>query len=347
MKLKIISLGTLIVLTVAIHYGWVLEPIFGDSHWIHAVHSRFCYIPIVIAASLFGIRGGLITATIISVSVIPFMLDSSLSEHNRSSEIVEIIFYYALAILIGAIIERVLIQREKNKDAQLELERTYRLSLMGQMAATMAHEIKNPLASIKGSVEILCDPQINSSDKKEFETIVLKEIKRIDNTIKEYLNYARPKQIELTKMNLSESVQVAMKQIVSQAEESKIVLKNDVTDNIIIKGDQAKIHQVLLNLLLNALQASPYKNIITIKSKSELGKIILSIADTGSGMKQSELLKIFDPFYTTKDSGSGLGLAVVKSIIEGHNGHVTVESQENKGTIFNIILPLYGDHNDD
>ncbi len=347
MRLKLISLALLIALTVAIHYGWVLEPIFGDSHWIHAIHSRFCYIPIVVAASLFGIRGGLITATIISISVLPFLFRENLSEHNQSGEIVEIIFYYALAVLVGVIIERVLEQREKNKDAQLQLERTYRLSLMGQMAATMAHEIKNPLASIKGSVEILCDPQTNDSDKKEFESIVLNEIRRVDNTIKEYLNYARPKQIELIKMNYSESIEIAVKQVDNQAAESSVIICNNFPKNIIIKGDSAKIHQVLLNLLLNAIQASHEKSKITINGSIDQNKIICSIIDNGTGMSQSELQKIFDPFYTTKETGSGLGLAVVKSIIDGHKGFVTVESTQDKGTTFLITLPLYMENDND
>lgn len=341
MKLKIISLAALIALTVAIHYGFVLEPIFGDSHWIHAIHSRFCYIPIVVAASLFGIRGGLITATIITISVLPFLFSDKLSEHNLSGEIVEIIFYYALAVLIGTIIERVLIQRERHREAQLQLERTYRLSLMGQMAATMAHEIKNPLASIKGSVEILCNPETNNSDKKEFESIVVKEIKRVDNTIKDYLNFARPKPIDLKKINLSDSVRIAVKQIEKQAKESELLISNNFPDNIFINGDAAKIHQVLLNLLLNAIQASPTNKTITINGKLFQNQIILSINDQGYGMENSEQGKIFDPFYTTKETGSGLGLAVVKSIITGHNGSIEVESQQNTGTSFNITLPIY------
>lgn len=347
MKTKIISLAILIAFTVAIHYGLVLEPIFGDAHWIHAVHSRFCYIPIVIAASLFGIRGGVITATIISVAVLPYMLSTAISTHNMSGEIVEIIFYYALAILVGTIIERTLIQREKNKEAQLQLERTYRLSLMGQMAATMAHEIKNPLASIKGSVEILCNPDTNSSDKKEFETIVKKEIIRVDNTIQEYLNFARPKPIQLIKMNLSNSVQVAVKQVTEQAKSSKIEIMNTFPMEITIKGDAAKIHQVLLNLLLNAIQASPANSSINIYGDIEENNIIFSLKDNGHGILPSDLKHIFDPFYTTKESGSGLGLAVVKSIIEGHNGTITVESAKDEGTIFKISIPLFMERQND
>ncbi len=345
--MKIISLASLIALTVAIHYGWVLEPIFGDAHWIHAVHSRFCYIPIVVAASLFGIKGGIITATIISISVLPYMYNIAVSTHNLSNEIVEIIFYYALAVLVGTIIERTLIQREKNKDTQLQLERTYRLSLMGQMAATMAHEIKNPLASIKGSVEILCNPDTNNSDKKEFETIVKKEIIRVDNTIKEYLNFARPKPIELKKMSLSDSVQVVVKQVTEQAKSSKTVIINTFPKDILIKGDAAKIHQVLLNLLLNAIQASPVNSSINIYGEIEDNKIIFSLKDNGHGIQQSDLKHIFDPFYTTKESGSGLGLAVVKSIIEGHNGTVTVESAKDEGTVFKISLPLLMENQND
>lgn len=275
------------------------------------------------------------------------MFNSNLSEHLLSGEIVEVIFYFALAVLVGAITERIHLQREQNRETQIQLERTYRLSLMGQMAATMAHEIKNPLASIKGSVEILCNPQTNSSDKKEFESIVLKEIKRVDNTVKEYLNFARPKPIELKKINLSEAIQIVVKQIENQATKFDITLANSFPPDICINGDSAKIHQILLNLLLNAIEASPASSSINIKGEITQGAILLTLQDQGFGMTQTEQDKIFDPFYTTKETGSGLGLAVVKSIIDGHNGSIKVDSTQNQGTTFNISLPIYNERAND
>ena len=338
-KFKILVIGIAVSLTVAIHYGWVFEPIFGDSHWIHAIHGRFCYIPIVMGATLFGIRGGLITASLITIAVLPFIFLSPLSEHNFSGEMVEIVFYFAIALLTGAITEQVMIQQKKNEQTQIQLERAHRLSLLGQMAATMAHEIKNPLASIKGSVEILSDGETSPADKKEFENIAYNEIKRVDKTIKEFLNFARPKKTEFKNMNLSESTQHAVKQISTQAEKINIRIESDISPDILIEADQEKIHQVLLNLLINALEASQSGSIIKVSlTTASADNVLLTVTDNGTGIPSEDINKIFDPFYSTKSSGSGLGLAVVKSIIDDHNGQIEVKTAPGQGTAFIITL---------
>lgn len=340
-QIKIAAIAITIILTVAIHYGWILEPIFGESHWIHAIHGRFCYIPIVIGASLFGIRGGLITATIISLSILPYIYRTELSVHDISGETVEIIFYYAIAILTGAIIERVIKEQKENEKVQLQLERAHRLSLLGQMAATMAHEIKNPLASIKGSVEILNDTSTSPEDRNEFEELIQNEIKRVDGTIKEFLTFARPKKTEIKKMDVTKAIDSAVKQIESLTLKKHIQVKTQLESNIYINGDAEKIHQVLLNLLINSIEASSEHKDITVTLMTERSEsAVIIISDHGIGIEKEELERIFDPFYTTKSSGTGLGLAVVRSIIDEHNGEIKITSQKNVGTEISIYLPL-------
>lgn len=337
---KIIILAGLTALTVAIHYGWVFQPIFGHLHWIHALHGRFCYIPIVVAASWFGLRGGLYSATVISVLVLPYILGSMGVSGDLAGELVEIIFYYFIALLIGGLVDREFISRRKQQEAQLQVERSQKLSLVGQMAAGVAHEIKNPLASIKGAAEILTDRETSANEKKEFGQILITETKRIDSTIAEFLAFARPKETLLKKIDLSEILRASVKQMTTQAKQEEITVKTEIDEGVIIKGDAEKMHQMALNLILNALQASAPKNEVLARlKKDEDGSVCLSIIDSGRGMNESDLSHALEPFHTTRATGTGLGLAIVKGIVESHSGEIQLASQLGRGTTVTVKLP--------
>jgi len=340
-KYKLAILAGVTALTVGIHYGWILQPLLGHIHWLHALHGRFCYIPIVIAASWFGLRGGLFQATVISILVMPYILAREHDPHELASELVEIVFYYAIAALIGALIDREFVARKKQQDAQLQVERSQQLSLVGQIAAGVAHEIKNPLASIKGSADILSDNTTTLQEKREFRDLLQKEIKRIDGTVTEFLNFARPKETCLKPMNLSETISISVRQLEAQATHQQVTLKSEIDDTIMINGDSEKIRQMTLNLLLNALQASNAGATITVcltNSRASLAE--LTVADTGKGIEQENLQRVFEPFYTTKSAGTGLGLAIVKSIVEAHQGNISIRSRLSQGTIVLVQLPL-------
>lgn len=338
---KIIILGGLTALTVAIHYGWVFQPIFGHVHWIHALHGRFCYIPIVVAASWFGLRGGLYSATVISILVMPYIVGSVGASGDLAGELVEIIFYYFIGFLIGGLVDREFISRRKQQEAQLQVERSHKLSLVGQMAAGVAHEIKNPLASIKGAAEILTDRDTSPDEKKEFADILITETRRIDSTIAEYLAFARPKETHLKNIDLSEILKASVKQMTTQARQTEITIRTEIDDRVIINGDSEKMHQMALNLILNALQAStPKQEVLVRLSHDGQGFVCLSIIDSGQGMSESDLSHALEPFHTTRASGTGLGLAIVKSIVESHSGEIQLASEKGKGTTVTVKLPL-------
>ncbi|MEW5924459.1 MAG: ATP-binding protein [Candidatus Zixiibacteriota bacterium] len=341
-KHKIFLLSALIGLTVAIHYGLVLEHLFGHSAWVHAIHGRFCYIPIVIGAAWFGLRGGLIAAASISVLVLPYIFSNSAHSGNLAGEFIEIFFYFAIASLTGALIDKEMLIRRKHDQAQLQLERTHKLSMVGQLAAGVAHEIKNPLASIKGAVEILVDESTPSANRTEFKDIAVKEIKRVDRTIGEFLDFARPKEIKFEKIDVSTLLNTAARQLETQFGEKGIRLNVLSDDGLYINGDYEKMHQILLNLLLNAADASDRASAIELIAKDNSdGNITLSVRDNGCGIRPEQLDRIFEPFYTTKAAGTGLGLAIVKSIVERHGGTINIESLPGKGTTVNILLHKY------
>jgi signal transduction histidine kinase len=340
-RIKILSIAGVVALTVGIHYGWILEPIFGQSHWIHAIHGRFCYIPIVIAASFFGMRGGLWVAAVISALVLPYILGTDQSEHNRAGEYVEIVFYFAIAVLAGALTDRERRSRRRQEQTQLQLERSHKLSMVGQMAAGVAHEIKNPLASIKGGVEILCSDSTADEERSEFREIVTREIRRIDNTVKEFLDFARPRESRMEPVDLAEVTAAAVKQLETQAGTAGIRMVRSSEAKVMIRADREKIHQVVLNLLLNAIDVSAAGDVVEVTAGvNGRGQAELTVRDHGPGIDPAEAERIFEPFYTRKSAGSGLGLAIVKSIVESHRGDVSFKPAAGGGVVFAVTLPL-------
>ena len=342
-RFKILIVAAIMAVTVAIHYGLILNQIFGPSHWIHALHGRFCYIPIVIAATWFGLRGGLFAASAVSILVLPIILGGHLSEHNVAQEWVEIIFYFAIALLTGGLIDRELRIRRKQEKTQLQLERSNKLSMVGQMAASVAHEIKNPLASIKGALEIIGDEVTSPEDRREFTETAVKEVRRIDGTISEFLEFARPRQGRFEKLDLSGTLRTSLKQVEMHASKAGLQLVNRIKDDVHINGDREKIHQVILNLLLNAIQASAAGSAIEIHLKNGAAETaVMTIRDHGKGMTPEERARVFEPFYSTKPTGTGLGLPIVKGIVESHRGEISLDSAPGHGTTVTVAFPVYG-----
>jgi two-component system sensor histidine kinase HydH len=339
-RTKVLLLVGATAITLAVHYGWLLEPIFGHVHWVHAIHGRLCYIPIVIAASWFGLRGGLYTASAISILVLPYVLASANEPQNFAGEMAEIVFYFAIAILIGVLVEREFKARRKQQEAKLQMERSQRLSLVGQLAAGVAHEIKNPLASIKGAADILTDDDTTRADRDEFKDILQNEVRRIDATVAEFLEFARPKETRLEKLDLTRTIGATLRQIEAHAKREGLSVDIDLQDGVVVDGDGEQLHQMALNLMLNAIQASQAGSTIRVSLiKRNIKGVQLVIADTGAGIEDSDMERIFEPFFTTKASGAGLGLAVVKDIVDSHSGEIAIESEVGRGTTVTVTLP--------
>lgn len=342
-KIKLFIIGAVTLVTLAVHYHqWTFAPLFGHMHWLHAIHGRLCYIPIVIAASWFGLRGGLYTAAAISVLVLPYVIGYVGNTHDFAGEMAEIVFYFAIAILIGVLVDREFTSRQKQQDAQLRMERSQKLSLVGQLAAGVAHEIKNPLASIKGAADILTDDDTSQADRIEFKDILQNEIRRIDGTVAEFLEFARPKETRKEKLNLTRTLRASLRQIEAEARRHGSSIQEQLEEDVFVNGDPEKLHQMTLNLILNAIHASHDGDTVGVSLRAQnRTSARLVFADSGSGISEQDLGRVFEPFYTTKSTGTGLGLTVVKDIIDNHQGTIRIDSTEARGTTVTIVLPLY------
>ncbi len=230
-----------------------------------------------------------------------------------------------------------------------EMVQAEHLATMGELAAGVAHEIRNPLAGIAGAIEIISKDFPQDHPDREILEDLRQEVRRIEKVLNDLLNYARPKAPKFGMADLRETVartlQFARQQIGSKNVEFAIQLPSALPR---FRMDPEQLHQVLLNLVLNGIQAINQEGMITIQAKllgggggpNRPSQVEISVSDTGSGISREQIEKIFRPFYTTKRGGTGLGLSLCRRIISQHGGTLTAESEINKGSRFMIRLPM-------
>jgi hypothetical protein len=232
---------------------------------------------------------------------------------------------------------------EALRSAQKELVKKERLAALGEMAATVAHEIRNPLTSVRGFAQRIARRYANVADDRlaEYTGIIIEEVDRLNKFIKDVLDFARHAKPNFEKLSLNEVVGDVLILMRDDFARKEVTVLPDLADNLhktVLDGMQ--IRQMLLNILHNARQAVGRGGILTIKTQNAGRFVRLRIADTGSGIPREILQKIWSPFFTTKAHGTGLGLSLVMRIIDDHHGRVFIRSRERRGTIVNILLPV-------
>lgn len=235
---------------------------------------------------------------------------------------------------------------ENLKETHEKLVRTERLALVGEMAARIAHEVRNPLASIKMNIQILeRKMKLPHPDDEEYLDITKKEIERLNTVMREILDFAKPITLNLQVGSLNRLVRETLRQVLPQTDRDGIVVIENLEENLPdFSFDSGRVKQALLNLLLNALDAVGGDGEITLRTRLEIEDegmwARIDVSDTGEGMDDLVVQKVFEPFYTTKAKGVGLGLANVKRFVEEHGGEVRVCTQEGGPTTFSIYLPV-------
>lgn len=227
-------------------------------------------------------------------------------------------------------------ERKKTEEA---LHRQDKLAAVGQLAAGVAHEIRNPLTSMKGYAEFLQLDE-NDSERQEFLDIILDEIERVNDIVEDFMVLAKPQIVNLETKNIVPVVQNVLSLLEFEARKRNVHLHFDSKEeHILVSCDENRLKQVFLNFLKNGMDAMPNGGNLHVGVELREGEVQISIVDTGVGIPEDKLKRLGEPFYTTKKTGNGLGLMVSFKIIESHNGRILVESELNKGTSFSIVLP--------
>jgi signal transduction histidine kinase len=220
------------------------------------------------------------------------------------------------------------------------VERSERLAAVGELSASIAHEVRNPLAGMKGALQVLRKDIVLDASKKEIMDELLAQIARLENLVRDLLTFARPNPLSLQPVDLHSVLDRTLRLLQDGIEGSGITVRRTYGPNSDpIEADPLQMEQVFLNLIGNAMQAMSKGGVLDVTTRFTKDKVQLQFGDTGNGIAPADLPRIFQPFHTTKHRGSGLGLSIVKKIVEAHGGTVSVESKLGDGTTACVTLP--------
>jgi two-component system sensor histidine kinase HydH len=354
---KVYVLAGLLALITLLHYlaGGAMAGI------LHGLLGHLYIVPIILGAYWFGIKGGVIVSILSTAFFAPHLLmhwaDPFLDIYNYT----ELFLFLLIGGVTGVMSQMERNQRMRYEEALSRLDESHRklkeqtdvlfqteeqlrladrLSALGELSAGMAHEIRNPLGSIKGAVEILKDDYGPDDAKYEFIQILQKETERLNRIVQEFLGFARPKQPEFRVADVNEAVESVLTLIMQEARKTGVTVEKKLDRSIGKRNlDPGMLKQAFLNLVLNAIQAMPQGGVLTVESGLRNDAIEVKISDTGEGITEEHRKKLFNPFFTTKKNGTGLGLAITYRIIENHRGRIDVASEPGKGSTFTVRIP--------
>ena len=241
----------------------------------------------------------------------------------------------------GEYIGKVLILRDMSaiKEMEMQLERSRRMAALGKMAAGIAHEIRNPLGTLRGFAQFFGNQEDTSEEKKEYSRLMISEIDRLNQTVSGLLQFSRPRDPERVKIQIDTLFAKTVSMMAADLKSKEIELKLQKNTGIQLKADPDLMLQVLMNLLKNSINSISSGGMITLECRQDDRFVIITISDNGCGMSSEIRERMFDPFYTTSRSGTGLGLAVSHQIVDQHGGSFEIQTQPGLGTSISVLLP--------
>lgn len=345
----------LILAVTAFHY-------LTDPHAVefHNVYRRLYYIPIVLAAFSHGARGGIIAGVVATLAYLPHAFFMAHRDPAPAiDKILEMVLYVGIGGLTGWLVGR---QREVQKALERSLEerdaleeslvRAGKLSALGQLTSGLAHEIRNPLASIMGSAEALVDEFDEDHRKYRMGRVLLKEINRLNKVVDDFLAFARPGKPERSRADLADIAEEVVELTAAQARTNDVEVTSELeAGECVVEADPNQLSQVVLNFFLNAYQAfergepaagAPRRVAVRGQSRQIAGRdfVCLGVRDNAGALDAEMVDHIFDPYFTTREEGTGLGLSVSSRIAEAHGGFIEVEAGEEQ-TTFWVCFPEY------
>lgn len=353
--LKPWALAAGIVVITLLHYSTSTQYLL-----LHEIYQRLYYIPIIYAAYSYGLRGGLAASVLSALIYIPHVAQHS--DHQdvyAINQFAEMILFQVVGTVTGLLAGAERRERQRYEQTAAELQRAYdelrstvdqllladRHSSLGRMSAAIVHEIRNPLSAIRGAAEALEAVVPRGHEKAEFLAIIEREVEHLNGLVTDFLQFARPRSPELLPTPPHEIIESVVKLTSKQAAQSGVQIEVEVADDlpaempaVMMDGEQMK--QVLLNLVLNAIDAMPGGGRLIISARRRGEELEITVRDSGKGIDPTVRDKLFSPFVTTKVRGTGLGLAIAHRLVNQHGGRITARDAEGGGATFQIMLPL-------
>ncbi|MEO8594952.1 MAG: ATP-binding protein [Candidatus Solibacter sp.] len=341
---RIVMVAAGIAVATSLHY--VTSP--SLILW-HNLFQRLYYLPIIYAAIYLGWRGGFVASAVSACCYIPHIL---MAWHHMPdyamNQYAEIIVFFLVGTVTGVLADQGMKQRHElaalNRsllDSFEQIKRADRLSAIGQLSASLAHEIRNPLASIDGATNLIESEQTPPEMRKVSLAIIRKEVQRLNRLLTNLLDFARPRKPEFQEIQPERLIDGTVALVNHSAQQKGITLRKELPAAVPpFECDPEQMKQVMLNLVINAVQAMTGAGEIVLSARQRGASVVISVRDQGPGISDEDLDRVFNPFYTTKDEGTGLGLSVVYQIVNQHGGEVIAERNPGGGMTFSLTIPM-------
>jgi signal transduction histidine kinase len=329
-KPKQILVAVLVVLVSFLHY------VTGHGElYYHVFYRDLYYLPLILAGVWFGLRGALITSLSITILFLPYVLMAwryvPILDFDRT---LAMILLNAIAVVLGVVSER-------ERKGQKALDEARNLAAIGKALAGVAHDIRAPLTAIGGFTRLVRKRLSADNPDRDRLDIVIGEADRLETMLTEMLDFSRPLELHLSEVDVKQLVESTLALVEAQAQSRNVKIETGWSGRMSsIVCDPARARQALLNLLINAIQASPEGERVEIRAGQPGARMIIDIVDHGAGIAEDLRENIFLPFFTTKTEGTGLGLPIALKIVQAHGGRLRAMENPDKGTIFRIALPL-------
>jgi len=348
-----LALAAIVSLTLAVSVAHYLTP---PTHpLLHNIFQRLYYLPLLLACASYGVRGGLLTAGTIAVLYVPHIvlhwMHDPVYQANQALEI----GLLALVGLVGGILsdrerslrheaEEVAAERDRALEDLREtvetLRKADRLATLGTLAAGMAHEIRNPLGAMGGALEILEGDYPVEHPHREFVEILRQEVDRLGRVAGKYLDFARPQLPDSRPVDINATVRSATELLERSAARAGVRISSHLQADLRpAMADPVQLHQALVNLILNGIQSMGSGGELEVTTRGEKDRIRIEVRDHGPGLPEVPVDRLFEPFFSTRPGGTGLGLAVSRQIAVSHEGRLTAEAAEGGGARFRLDIP--------
>ncbi len=326
--------AALVLVVSLLHYNTAIH-----IHALHGIYRRLYYFPIIIAAFRGGRIGGVITALAVCAFYAPHAYGMiGFDPAMPLEKALEMVLYLAVGLVCGTLVDRERATMAVKERMESDLLRAERLAAVGQLSAGLAHEIRNPLASIKGSADILADGFPATHPKARFMRILQDEAARLNDVLSRFLDFARPREHGDDEFDLG--LELSQLRDLLAARPGAPVVRVKVPDGAWpVRGDVAQIRQLLLNLGLNAVQAAGDDGTVDLTLARDRDQLVVSVADTGPGFAAEALANLGTPFFSTRAGGTGLGLATCVRIVRDHGGELMVDTAWTEGARVVVRLP--------